>query len=174
MTKNIVLTGLMGSGKTTLGKYLAQNTGMEFVDTDELIVQKAGKPISQIFADDGELYFRDLEAKTIEEASHKSGRIISTGGGAVLREENMANLKKTGIVFYLEAPAQILYDRVKDDTSRPLLKVDNPLEKLEQLLAQRRSHYETADFKVNTGGKSLEETSKLVLELYQTRSMHSA
>ena len=166
MFKNIVLTGLMGSGKTTIGKYLAQRTGMEFIDTDELIVQKAKKPISQIFKDEGELYFRDLEAEVIEKSSQKSGCIISTGGGAVLRDENIENLQETGVLFYLEASAEELYARVKDDSSRPLLKGDNPVNILRRLLIARKPFYEKADFKIITENKTLEEVSKQILELY--------
>jgi len=101
MTKNIVLIGLMGSGKTTIGKKIAEKLKMKFIDTDELIVQKAQKAINLIFAEDGELFFRDLESEVIEEISKQENIVISTGGGAVLREENLNNLKKNGVLFYL-------------------------------------------------------------------------
>ncbi len=166
MAKNIVLIGLMGSGKTTIGKYLAQKTGMGFIDTDELIIQKAQKPISKIFEDEGELHFRDLESEVIEEASQKSGYVISTGGGAVLRDENVEILQKTGILFYLEASAEELYARVKDDPSRPLLRGDNPVNILRRLLIARKPFYGKADFKIITENRTLEEVSKQILELY--------
>ncbi|MCK5176538.1 MAG: shikimate kinase, partial [Candidatus Aenigmarchaeota archaeon] len=127
MNKNIVLIELMGSGKTTLGNYLAQKISIEFFDTDELIIQKTAKPISKIFEEEGELFFRDIESEIIQEVAQKHCVVISTGGGAVLREENVENLKKTGILFYLEASPEELYNRVKDDSSRPLLKGDNPV-----------------------------------------------
>ncbi len=174
MTKNIVLTGLMGSGKTTLGKYLAEITGMEFLDTDDLIVKKAGKPITEIFAEDGEPHFRDLESQVIAEAAQKTGCVISTGGGAVKRQKNIDNLKSTGMVFYLQASAEELYERTKHDSSRPLLNVDDPVAVLKKLLAERAPLYETAHFTVNTEKKSIEEVSKQILELCQSQSRSPA
>ncbi len=174
MAKNIVLTGLMGSGKTTLGKYLTEVTGMEFIDTDDLIIQKAGKPISKIFAEDGEPCFRDLEAEVIEESAQKQDCIISTGGGAVLRIQNIENLKASGIVFYLQASAEALYERTKHDTSRPLLNTDDPAGVLRKLLASRKPFYENAHFTVNTENKTMEEVSKQVLRLYQSQAGHFA
>ncbi len=170
MIKNIVLTGLMGSGKTTVGRHISDKTDKEFLDTDDLIIQKAGKPISKIFEEDGEPHFRDIESEAILEASQKSGCVISTGGGAVLREENIDNLKKTGVVFYLEASAEELYNRTKGDSSRPLLNTEDPIGVLRRLLVARKPFYETADFKVNTGNKSVEEVSKQILELYQSQA----
>ncbi len=166
MNKNIVLIGLMGSGKSTLGKHIAQKTGKEFLDTDELIVQKAGKPISKIFEEDGEMVFRDLEAEIIEEASNKHDCVISTGGGAVLRDENIENLKKSGILFFLKASPETLYERVKDDDSRPLLKGDNPVGILRRILTARTPYYERADFRVNTENLSVEQGCEEILRLY--------
>jgi shikimate kinase len=165
--KNIVLTGLMGSGKTTLGKYISEKIGMEFVDTDEIIIQKAGKSISEIFEEQGEPYFRDLESEAVLEASLKHGCVISTGGGAVLREVNIDNLKKTGVLFYLEASPEELYNRIKDDSSRPLLRGDDPVEILRRVLLARRPYYETADFKITTENRSLEEIYIQVIELFK-------
>ena len=166
MKKNIVLIGLMGSGKTTLGKCIAEKSGMEFVDTDELIIQKAGKPISKIFEDEGELIFRDLESEAVKEASEKEGAVISTGGGAVLREENIENLQKTGVLFYLQASPETLYERVKDDDSRPLLRGDDPVNILRRILSARSPYYGQADFTVNTEALSPEQASDRIIELY--------
>lgn len=170
MKKNIVLIGLMGSGKTTLGKCIAAKSGMEFVDTDELIIRKAGKPISQIFEDEGELFFRDMESEAVKEASEKEGAVISTGGGAVLREENIENLQKTGILFYLEASPEALYERVKDDDSRPLLRGDDPVNILRRILVARAPYYGQADFTINTEVLSPEQASDKIIEIYHGHS----
>lgn len=165
MAKNIVLIGIMGSGKTTLGRLIAQKTGMEFLDTDELIIQRAGKPISKIFEDEGESHFRDLESAVIEEVSQRSDCVISTGGGAVLVSTNIDNLKKNGILFYLSASPKTLWDRVKDDDSRPILKGDNPVGILRRVLAARKPFYEEADYTIDTENPP-EETVEEVIRLY--------
>ena len=166
MKKNIVLTGLMGSGKTTIGKKIAEKTGMKFTDTDELIVQKAGKSINQIFIDDGELFFRDMESEIIEEVSKQENIVISTGGGAVLRDKNTENLKQNGVLFYLYAPAEEIYRRIKDDKDRPLLNTENPVETLKIIQARRESLYNQADFKINTCEKAPEKTADEIISLF--------
>ncbi len=166
MYKNIVLIGLMGSGKTATGKLIAQKTSMNFVDSDELIVEKAGKSINKIFQEDGESCFREIEAEVIKNAAQKSGCVISTGGGAVLRLENLRNLKETGILFYLEAPAEVLWQRIRECSSRPLLNKDNPVEILQNLINVRKSFYETADFTIHTENTPVEEVAEQVLDAY--------
>ena len=166
MTKNIVLIGLMGSGKTTIGKKVAEKLNMKFVDTDELIVQKAQKSIKLIFAEDGELFFRDLESEVIEEASRQENIVISTGGGAVLREENVDNLKKNGILFHLFATAEELFKRIKDDTERPLINTKNPVKTLKTIQNNREIFYGQADFKINTGKTSPDEAADEIINLF--------
>ncbi len=166
MNKNIVLIGLMGSGKSSVGRCIAQKTGREFLDTDDLIIEKAGKPISRIFEDDGEPVFRDMESEAVLEASQKQGCIISTGGGAVLRDENIENLKKTGVLFFLQARPETLYERVKDDDSRPLLRGDDPVSILRRILIAREPFYGQADFRVDTEDLSLEQVCDEILRLY--------
>jgi len=166
MVKNIVLIGLMGSGKTTIGKQLAAKLNMQFADTDELIVQKAKKSIKSIFADDGEFFFRDLESEVIKEVSKHQNIIISTGGGAVLREENIDNLKKNGILFYLYAPAEELFKRIKDDTERPLINTANPIETLKSIQNEREIFYNQADFKINTCKKSLQQIIDEIINFF--------
>ena len=164
MTKNIVLIGLMGSGKTTIGRKLAEKSGMKFVDTDELIVQKAGKSIKLIFAEEGELFFRDLESEIIEEVSRQENLVISTGGGAVLRDENTDNLKQNGVLFYLYAPAEELFERIKNDTERPLINTANPVETLKIIQERREVLYNQADFKINTCEKTPEEVVNEIIK----------
>jgi len=106
--QNIVLTGMPASGKTTIGKHLAKRLGMPFLDVDARVVEKAGKPISEIFRDAGEPYFRDLETQVIRELAPSQGVVIATGGGVPLREENMRLLKGNGIVYFLDAPPETL------------------------------------------------------------------
>src|SRR3972149_7672422 len=112
---NIVLVGFMGTGKSVVGKKLAKVLKRELVDTDKLIEKKAGKPIPDIFSENGEPYFRELESKVIEDISKKEKCIIITGGGVVLREENITNLKKNGVIICLNASPKIIYERVKHD-----------------------------------------------------------
>lgn len=166
MPKNIVLIGLMGSGKTTIGKKIAKNLSMRFVDTDELIVQKAQKSIKLIFDEEGESFFRDIESEVVEEVSNQENIVISTGGGAVLREENIKNLKKNGTLFYLFAPAEELFKRIKDDKSRPLLNTENPVETLKIIQERREVYYNQADFKINTVGKSPKKTADEIINLF--------
>lgn len=122
MKHNIVLIGMPGSGKSTVGQVLARKTGCSFVDLDAVIEKTAGKSISEIFAEDGEPAFRDLEQKCAEEVSGRSGQVIATGGGVILREANMAALSENGIVVFLDRPvADILGENL---SGRPLLADD--------------------------------------------------
>ncbi len=166
MAKNIVLTGLMGSGKTTIGKLLAEKLNMNFIDTDELIIKKAKKPIKQIFAEDGEEFFRDMESEIIQEVSLQTNSVISTGGGAVLRDQNIENLKQNGILFHLYAPAEELFKRIKDDTERPLIKTPNPAETLEKIQIAREYYYNKADYKIITSKKTPEEIIEEIINLF--------
>lgn len=143
---NIILIGYMGCGKTTMGKCLAKLLGYTFTDTDELIEQQQNRTISGIFATDGEQGFRDMETELLKQLlDKKSDRlVISTGGGMPMRGENRALLKKLGTVVYLKAAPETIYERVKYDTSRPLLQCENPLERIKEMLTQRADAYEAA------------------------------
>ena len=168
MTKNIVLIGLMGCGKTTIGKLLSEKTSMNLVDTDALIVEKAGKSINNIFAEDGEPVFRDIEASVVKDVSEQTGLVVSTGGGAVIREKNIDNLQKNGVLFYLYAPAEELYERIKEDTGRPLIKTENPLGTLQTLLENREMFYMLADYKINTVNKTPEDITEEIIKLFDS------
>lgn len=157
MSKNIVLIGLMGAGKSTVGRMLAEKFGLSFVDTDELIEQEAKISISKIFSLYGEIYFRELESQVIKRVSVQDSQVISTGGGVVENSENIVNLKRNGIVIYLKASPLELYRRIKQDESRPLLKSENPLKTLEELLEKREPYYNQADYKIDTSFLSMEE-----------------
>ena len=145
--QNIILIGMPGSGKTTIGKIIAEKTGRDFIDTDEKIVEKHGD-ISSIFAEKGEAYFRNLEEDAVKEASQKSGVIIATGGGAVLRPENVNALKQNGVVFFLNRP---LSDIVPTD-DRPL---SSNYEALKKRFEERYDTYlSSADYEIHIDGNA--------------------
>lgn len=170
MNKNIVLVGLSGSGKTTIGNILSRLSSYSFVDTDEIIVKLQNRSINEIFAENGEEYFRDLETQVTKEVSDKDCQILSTGGGVVLRDENLKNFKKNGVVFYLKTSVETLLKRLEGDSSRPLLKTDDVKKKLENMLNIRNSLYEKADVVIETDKMSAEETAKEILRIYNERS----
>ena len=163
---NFVLCGMMGSGKTALGKNIAAATGRKWLDTDDVIVQRYGA-ISKIFATEGEEYFRGLETQVVEELSEQDGYVISTGGGLVLREKNVELLKKNGKILFLRANAETLLKRLSGDTARPLLQGQESLEeKINRLLKERTPAYErAADVRLDVDGYSVEENTKRALEL---------
>lgn len=144
--KNIILVGYMGCGKTTVGKNLARICEMSFLDTDELIEEQQGRSISEIFATDGEEAFRDMETEVLKKMieQRREGLVLSTGGGMALREENRALLKQLGIVFYLKAKPETVYERVKGDTKRPLLQCEDPLSRIRMMQEQRGPAYQDA------------------------------
>jgi len=167
--KNIVLTGFMGAGKTTIGKELAKMLHMKLVDVDEEIEISQKMTINDIFKMSGEPCFRDIETAMIKKLSHNKNCIISTGGGAVLRDENMEALKENGVVFCLAASAETILERTGNNQDRPLLKVENPKKKIEELLAYRRPFYEKAGIMIETDGKTPLQIAEEIMELYKCR-----
>ena len=152
---NISLIGMMGSGKTTISKLLVQAlSDFNFVDTDELIVKSENMSINDIFALKGENYFRKVESKILTSVLTSDFQIISTGGGIVKSSENLSLLKEKSMVFYLKASVETLYERVKNNTERPLLNNSDMLKKLETLLNERKELYEKAHFVIDTDDKS--------------------
>jgi len=143
---NIVLIGYRGAGKTTIGRVLAGRLARLFVDTDDVIAERAGKTIAAMFADHGEPAFRDMETEVIAESSARSNIILSAGGGAVLRDENVRSLRACGAVFWLDADAETLWERIQNDpetaTSRPALTDASGPEEVKSLLTKREAHYE--------------------------------
>lgn len=163
---NIVLIGFMGSGKTTVGRELAKRLGMDFVDTDAYIEEAAGKSISDIFAEDGEEAFRRMETETLKHLRDTvSNTVFSTGGGMPLRKENAALLKEIGKVYYLTAANLVIYDRIKENTDRPLLQERDPYGRICELMKQRKPLYEAAaDMWVDTNSNDLEEVIGIIKE----------
>lgn len=156
---NIILIGFMGCGKTTVGLKLSYRLRRTVVDTDKEIEREEKRAISDIFATDGEEYFRDRETASLRKMSGSMrNQIISVGGGLPLREENRQLLHELGIVFYLRARPETIYERVKHDTTRPLLQGENPQEKIRTLLAKRDGAYtEAADVIIDVDDKEFEQ-----------------
>ncbi len=144
--KNIILVGYMGCGKTTVGESIAEATRYTFADTDEMIVAQQGRSISDIFAQDGEPAFRDMEtallAKMLTEKNDTC--VISTGGGMPVQKENRNLLRQLGTVVYLRAKPETVYERIKGDTTRPLLQCENPMERIREMIKSRDPAYEAA------------------------------
>ena len=148
---NIVLIGFMGSGKSSIGRRVAAHFGFQFVDTDAVLVEREGRAIAEIFAGEGEARFRDLETSVLKSLGVRDRCVISTGGGGVLREENRALLRDLGLVVWLTASEDVIFERVSRTNKRPLLHTANPRETVTQLLAARRPLYEAAaQFTVDT------------------------
>lgn len=159
MKGNVILIGFMGSGKTTVGLKLSYCLRRPVIDTDKEIEKDEKRSISDIFATDGEAYFRDKETECLEKLLADTGnKILSVGGGLPLRQRNRELLHKLGKVFYLRADAETIYERLKHDTTRPLLQGDDPKRKIRTLLEERDACYrEAADVVVTVDGKDFEQ-----------------
>lgn len=146
---SVILIGMPGSGKTTVGAALSKKTGLQFLDTDSLIEESEKRKISEIFKKDGEEYFRNLETGVIKSLLNSYPIVLSTGGGIVERDENIELLKKIGKVFYLEISPDLILERIKGDKTRPLLQKDDPMKALKDLYLRRHKKYSLADFKID-------------------------
>jgi shikimate kinase len=162
--KNIVLTGFMGTGKTAVGRELSRLLSMQLVDIDAEIEKDQKMPISDIFGKFGEKYFRDVETGVIKRFAAGKNLIISTGGGAVLREENMEALRENGIIFCLDACPETILDRTSRSQDRPLLRTEDPMTKIRELLDFRRPFYEKAGTLIDTEGKTPLQIAREIAE----------
>lgn len=164
---NIVLIGFMGAGKSTVSDYLSMMFAMKAVEMDQVIAEREQMSIPDIFAAYGEEYFRDRETELLTELQSERNVVISCGGGAAMRERNVAEMKKNGKVVLLSASPEVIYDRVKDNDDRPVLQGRKNIKGISELMEERREKYEkAADIVIRTDGKSvLEVCEELVQRL---------
>lgn len=162
------MIGLMGAGKTTIGRQLAKSLMVPFYDSDKAIEESTGVDIPTIFEFEGEEGFRDREQKMIQKLTQLHGIVLATGGGAILREENRKLLKENGYVVYLQCSVERILERTRRDTQRPLLKTDDPKERLRKLFDQRQPLYlSCANFRVDTGILKSKTVVNRILEEYR-------
>lgn len=164
--RNITLIGFMGTGKSSVGRMVADALHFTYLDTDDVIEARAGVSIGQIFEKYGEQVFRDWERKLVEELARRSKTVISTGGGLPANEANFASLQSHSLVICLWASPEKIYQRVKGQTHRPLLNNPDPLAKIRELLAVREPYYRRADVLVNTDFRSAREVAMQVMHQF--------
>lgn len=165
--QNIALIGFMGTGKSTVGRLAAEQLKFEFLDTDVLIEHRSGKKITEIFAQNGEPAFRQLEAQLVAELAARTHTIISTGGGLPTNPANLESLKTHSLVICLWASPERIYDRVREQSHRPLLHDPDPLGKIRSLLAAREKFYKQADVLINSDLRSAREVAQQVINQFR-------
>ncbi len=167
MKSNLILIGFMGSGKSTVGKILSKSLEMKFFDTDLEIEKEQGKKVQDIFSERGEDYFRQLEKDMAMKLSKMNNAIISTGGGIILNEINIENLKKDGVVFFLDVNKKNLYKRLQNTKGRPLLEGDELWNKINNVLSSRMEKYlKSADYTIKVGNEVPYETAEDIKKIY--------
>ncbi|AWW26610.1 shikimate kinase [Acetobacterium carbinolicum] len=168
--KSIALIGFMATGKSTLGPMLARELEYDFIDTDAMVVANMGIEIAEIFSQFGEDTFRDAEHEALKKALSMEHRVISTGGGIILFKRNRKLLSEQAFVVSLSAQPETIYGRVKDDNTRPLLRCEDPLLRIRQLLAERQAYYDVCDFKISTETWSTEECCQRIEKAYYLKN----
>lgn len=166
---NLVLTGFMGTGKSSVARCVAERLGRPFIDMDEVIVERVGKTIPEIFQLFGERTFREIERGLSEELSRQSGLVIATGGGCLIDEHNRKQFMQSGLVICLDCEAEQIVQRLQGDSSRPLLWGDSPEQRVRDLLAQRRQAYSRIPHHIDTTHRSIKEVAEDVIRLYQAQ-----
>jgi shikimate kinase len=161
---NLYLVGMMGSGKSTAGRHLAEQLGYRFLDADSSIEQVAGRSIPELFASEGETGFRDLEAAVLNQIASWHSLVVATGGGVVTRPENWGQMQQ-GVVIWLDAPDALLLERLSaDPTPRPLMQSEDPAQRLAELMGQRRPLYAQADVHIVQDGRAPDQVAEQILE----------
>jgi shikimate kinase len=170
MVSKIILVGMMGAGKTTIGKLLSNKLGFDFIDLDKIIEEKSGVKINTIFEIEGEAGFRDRELQVLSDSIEKDQVIISTGGGIVTNEKSKARLiKNNALIIYLKANLQTLFNRLKNDNSRPILNVDNKEQVIKKILEEREPLYqELSDMVVDTSHMKSIDVVKFIMKKMDT------
>ncbi|MCM8774268.1 MAG: shikimate kinase [Candidatus Omnitrophica bacterium] len=162
---NIYLVGFMGTGKTIVGKLLSHRLKKQFIEMDEFIEQREKMSILKIFSQRGEGYFRKVEKEVLKEIANKNDCVVSCGGGVVIDNENMEILKRTGLVICLSADSETIYERTAKDKNRPLLNVDNPKKRIEELLKIREPFYRKSHIFIDTTNISPEEVVDKIVKV---------
>lgn len=160
---NLALVGFMGTGKTSAGRLVAEHLHFTFLDTDELIQSRTGRTIAEIFATNGESTFRALERDVVNELASRQRTVISTGGGLPANPENLASLKTHALVVWLCASEEKIWERVRNQSHRPLLHDPDPQRKIHELLAARKPFYSQADVLINTDLRSAREVAQQIV-----------
>jgi shikimate kinase len=166
--KNIALVGFMGTGKSTVGQLVAGMLGFRFVDTDEMIEGMTGRKVADIFTHEGEAQFREYERHIVEKLEDYSGTVISTGGGLVTKPENLASLKTHSLVVCLWCSPETIFKRVGHQSHRPLLRVENPVERIRTLLREREPAYRQADVLLNSEFRKAREVAMHVVHQFRS------
>lgn len=161
--KSIFFIGFMGTGKTTISQIVSKKLGMKWVDLDEMIIKKENRSISNIFKENGEQYFREIEKEVLKEIADEGGYVVSTGGGVVIANENIEIMKKSGIVITLAASPEVIFERIKDDQNRPLLQVNSPMDEIKRLMFERAHFYIKGDIIIDTSYGSIEELADEII-----------
>ena len=160
---NLYLVGMMGTGKSALGQPLAEALGYRFIDADSTVEQAAQRSIGEIFASDGEASFRALETAVLNQIAGWHSLVVATGGGVVTRQENWGHMRQ-GVVIWLDAPTELLLERIADPTPRPLIQHPDPAARLAELLGERQPLYAQADLRIEQQGEPPEQVAAMVLE----------
>ena len=163
---NLYLVGFMGSGKTAVAKEIAESTDLKYIEMDELIEKKEARNINDIFKDSGEDYFRKVEKEALKEISLADKQVVSCGGGVVIDEANVNLMKDSGVLICLQASPDVIYKRVKNNKDRPLLNVENPQVKIEELLRIRRPYYQKANYIIETDNLSVQQVAQEVKSIF--------
>jgi len=166
---NLILIGFMGTGKTTIGRKAAKGLRFKFTDTDKEIEQVCGMTITQIFKKCGEVRFRSEEKAAIKRVTQESNQVIATGGGVVLDPENIEMLKGNGIIICLTAPPDVIFQRISQNKSRPLLRTEDPLGTITKMLQERQPLYQCADFTVETSARDSDDVTAEVVRRFRER-----
>jgi shikimate kinase len=168
--QNIALVGFMAVGKSAVGRNLARKLRRRFVDVDALIEKAEGRKVREIFAQEGEAYFRTLEKQKLSEVLTESGQVIATGGGIVMDEDNLTLLRQNTLLIGLTASTDVLVSRAGKNSKRPLLKGVDVRERVEELLQKRQSRYAEAHMTIDTSGLAIEQVVEKILQMIQSKN----